>query len=682
MAKKVVLSFLFLCCVLGMSAEIQKPVTWSFSNKQISDTEFDLVLTANIDDNWHLYSQFIGEGGPVPTSFKFKPSPDYVLVGKVSESPKPKKIYEKVFEMEVAFFEKKATFTQKINLKVPAAKIKGTLTFMVCDDSQCLPPEDIDFSFDLKGAKVAAADAKVITLAAATPDTAKAAVTPAPTVVKDSAGSVAATTQAPVVAPISTGKQSLWTIFILGVLGGFAAFLMPCIFPMVPMTVSYFTKKEVAKRKGVINALIYGLSIVVIYVVLGLLITVIFGADALNVLSTNGIFNFFFFLLLVAFALSFLGAFELVLPSSWVNKIDSKSDKNGLGGLFFMAGTLALVSFSCTGPIVGTLLVQAATSGQLLGPAIGMLGFAIALAIPFVLFAMFPAWMKAMPKSGGWLNSVKVVLGFLELAFAFKFLSNVDLAYHWNWFDREIFLSLWIVISALMGFYLLGKLKLPNDSDVKHVSTSRLVLAIITLSFTVYMIPGLWGAPLKSISAFLPPMSTQDFVMSANSASVATHNSGNHKYAEIFHAPLGLDAFFDYDEGLAYAKKTNKPVFIDFTGHACVNCRKMEASVWPDKEVLSRLSNDYVVIQLYVDDKTDLAAAEQTVSKYSGKKIETIGNKWSDLQASRFNANSQPFYVLLDTKGNLLVQPQGADYDPVSFTKYMDSGLQAFKKNN
>jgi len=680
MTKKIVLSFLFLCSVLGMSAQILKPVTWSFSNKQVSDTEFDLVLTANIDNGWHLYSQFIADGGPVATSFKFKPSPDYALVGKVTESPKPKKIYEKVFEMEVAFFEKKAVFTQKVKLKVPDAKIKGTLTFMVCDDSQCLPPEDLDFSFDVKGAKVASTDAKTSTPAVApAADTAKAAVTSAPTVVKDSAVSVVKT-QALAVAPTSTGKQSLWTIFILGVLGGFAAFLMPCIFPMVPMTVSYFTKREVTKRKGVINALIYGLSIIVIYVVLGLLITVIFGADALNVLSTNGIFNFFFFLLLVAFALSFLGAFELVLPSSWVNKMDSNSDKGGLGGLFFMAGTLALVSFSCTGPIVGTLLVQAATMGQLLGPAIGMLGFAIALAIPFVLFAMFPAWMKAMPKSGGWLNSVKVVLGFLELAFSFKFLSNVDLAYHWNWFDREIFLSLWIVISALMGVYLLGKLKLPNDSDVKHVSTTRLVLAIITLSFTVYMIPGLWGAPLKSISAFLPPMSTQDFVMTDGSTPAATHSSGTHKYSDIFHAPLGLDVFFDYDEGLAYAKKVNKPVFIDFTGHACVNCRKMEASVWPDKEVLSKLSNDYVVIQLYVDDKTDLAAAEQTVSKYSGKEIETIGNKWSDLQASRFNANSQPFYVLLDTKGDLLVQPKGADYDPTSFVGYLNSGLNAFKK--
>jgi len=683
MTKKVVLSFMLLCSILGLSAQILKPVTWSFSNKQVSDTEFNLILTANIDNTWHLYSQFIDEGGPVPTSFKFKPSPDYVLVGKVSESPKPHKVFEKVFGMEVAYFEKIATFIQKVKLNVPATKINGSLEFMACDDAQCLPPEEIDFSFDVKGAKVAStADqttAPVATAATATPtvDSAKLAVAAAPVV----NGSVVSEVKPLAAAAASTGKQSLWTIFFLGLLGGFAAFVMPCIFPMVPMTVSYFTKKEVTKRKGVINALIYGLSIIVIYVVLGLLITVIFGADALNVLSTNGIFNFFFFLLLVAFALSFLGAFELVLPSSWVNKMDSKSDKNGFGGLFFMAGTLALVSFSCTGPIVGTLLVQAATMGQLLGPAIGMLGFAIALAIPFVLFAMFPAWMKAMPKSGGWLNSVKVILGFLELAFSFKFLSNVDLAYHWNWFDREIFLSLWIVISALMGFYLLGKLKLPNDSDVKHVSTSRLVLAIITLSFTVYMIPGLWGAPLKSISAFLPPMGTQDFVMSANSAPATAHNSGNHKYSDIFHAPLGLDVFFDYDEGLAYAKKVNKPVFIDFTGHACVNCRKMEASVWPDKEVLSRLSNDFVVIQLYVDDKTDLAADEQTISKYSGKKIKTIGNKWSDLQASRFNANSQPFYVFLDTEGNMLVQPLGADYDPVSFTKYLDSGLQAFKKS-
>ena len=679
MIKKLLLLFLITLSVF-CRAQIEHPVEWNFTTHKTSNTETELIFTAKINSGWHIYSQFIAKGGPVPTSFTFTPSPDYVLVGNVSESPNPKKIYEKVFDMEVAFFEGKAVFTQKVKLKVPASKIKGSLEFMVCDDNQCIPPEDLNFSFDLKDTKITPLDIKAQTSITTTgTNVIKTAVLPVPANVKDQAASAINGSIEAVVLP-STGKQSLWTIFILGVLGGFAAFLMPCIFPMVPMTVSYFTKKEVTKRKGVINALIYGVSIVVIYVVLGLLITVIFGADALNVLSTNGIFNFFFFLLLVAFALSFLGAFELVLPSSWVNKIDSKSDKKGLGGLFFMAGTLALVSFSCTGPIVGTLLVQAATMGQLLGPAIGMFGFALALAIPFVLFAMFPAWMKAMPKSGGWLNSVKVVLGFLELVFSFKFLSNVDLAYHWNLFDREVFLSLWIVISALLGIYLLGKLKLPNDSEVKYVSTPRLILAIITLSFTVYMIPGLLGAPLKSISAFLPPMSTQDFVMSASTAPDVKRHSGSHKYEDIFHAPLGLDVFFDYDEGLAYAKKVNKPLFIDFTGHACVNCRKMEASVWPDKEVLSRLTNDYVVIQLYVDDKTGLADSEQTISKYSGKKIQTIGNKWSDFQASRFNANSQPFYVLLDTKGNLLVQPQGADYDPKSFAQYLERGLTAFTK--
>jgi len=679
MKKGIVLILVLLIYVLNMSAQILKPITWKFSDKQISNTEFELMLTAKIDNNWHIYSQFIGESGPVATSFKFTPSPDYELIGKVTESPKPQKVYEKAFEMEVAFFEKKAVFIQKVKLKAPFAKVNGSLKFMACNNTQCLPPEDISFAFELKG-KVISTNTKAITPIApvSNHDSAQSTVKSKE---KDS-GKVSESIvkkQITPFAPAFTKSQSLWTIFLLGLLGGFAAFLMPCIFPMVPLTVSFFTKKEVSKKKGVRSALIYGLSIVGIYVILGLLITVIFGADALNVLSTNGIFNFFFFLLLVVFAFSFLGAFELVLPSTWVNKMDSKSDKGGLVGLFFMAGTLALVSFSCTGPIIGTLLVQAATMGQLLGPAIGMLGFAIALAIPFVLFAMFPAWMKAMPKSGGWLNSVKVVLGFLELAFSFKFLSNVDLAYHWNWFDREIFLSLWIVISALLGIYLLGKLKLPNDSDVKHVSTPRLILAIITLSFTMYMIPGLWGAPLKAISAFLPPMSTQDFILSANGQEVVEHNSGKHKYGDIFHAPFGLDAFFDYEEGMAYAQKVNKPVFIDFTGHACVNCRKMESAVWPDKEVLSRLSNDFVVIQLYIDDKTDLDAAEQTRYKYSGKNIQTIGNKWSDLQASRFNANSQPFYVLLDVKGNLLLQPKGADYDTKSFAKYLDSGLEAFK---
>jgi thiol:disulfide interchange protein len=475
-------------------------------------------------------------------------------------------------------------------------------------------------------------------------------------------------------------KRSLWAIFIAGLLGGFAAILMPCIFPMLPLTVSYFTKSGEKKGNGVNKALIYGLSIIVIYVVLGLLVTVVFGADALNSLSTNGVFNFFFFLLLVVFAASFLGAFEITLPSSWVNKMDANSDKGGMAGLFFMAATLALVSFSCTGPIIGTLLVQAATTGALLGPAIGMFGFALALSMPFVIFAIFPSIMQSLPKSGGWLNSVKVVLGFLELAFSFKFLSNVDLAYHWHWFDREIFLVLWIVIFALIGFYLLGKLNFSHDSRLTYISVPRLFLAIIILSFTMYMVPGLWGAPLKSISAFLPPQATQDFDLSAIGMNGNINNNSGQtprKYAELFDRPKGFNPYFDYDEGMAYAKSVHKPVMIDFTGHACVNCRKMEANVWTNKDVYQRINQDYVLIQLYVDDKTDLATGEQTTTP-QGKHIQTIGNKWSDLEATKFEANSQPFYVLLDNKGNLLVPAGGADYDPVSYLRFLDSGLKAY----
>lgn len=489
------------------------------------------------------------------------------------------------------------------------------------------------------------------------------------------------------VAAAEEGEQpGLMGIFIAGFIGGLAALLMPCIFPMLPLTVSFFTKGSQTKGKAVSRAMFYGLSIIVIYVVLGLLVTVIFGADALNSLSTNGIFNFLFFILLLIFAISFLGAFEITLPSSWVNKMDANSDKGGLAGLFFMAGTLALVSFSCTGPIIGTLLVQAATSGALLGPAIGMFGFSFALAIPFALFALFPSWLSALPKSGGWLNSVKVVLGFLELALAMKFLSNVDLAYHWNWFDREVFLVLWIVIFGFMGLYLLGKLKFSHDSPVNFISVPRLMIAIVVLSFTVYMIPGLWGAPLKSISAFLPPQATQDFDLytstlgGGTTAHTVKQEEGRHKYADIFHAPLNLNVFFDYEEGMAYAKKVNKPVMIDFTGHACVNCRKMEANVWPDKGVYSKLNNDFVIIQLYVDDKTELAKDEKFTSTFSGKAVNTIGNKWSDFQAAKFNSNSQPYYVLLGHDEKLLVQPTGANYNAEEYLKFLNSGLSNFNK--
>jgi thiol:disulfide interchange protein len=515
-----------------------------------------------------------------------------------------------------------------------------------------------------------------------TPDTAIKAAT---AVKKENNDSIKTTVAAKTIAKGEVQK-SLWTIFLSGFVGGLAALLMPCIFPMLPLTVSFFTKGA-QKGRAVSRASLYGFFIILIYVVLGLLVTVIFGADALNSLSTNGIFNFLFFLLLVVFGISFLGAFEITLPSSWVNKMDANSDRGGTGGLFFMAGTLALVSFSCTGPIIGTLLVQAATSGALLGPAVGMFGFSIALAIPFALFAMFPSWLTALPKSGGWLNSVKVVLGFLELAFALKFLSNVDLAYHWEWFDREIFLVLWISIFGLMSLYLLGKLKFSHDSPVNFISVPRILMAIIVLSFTIYMIPGLWGAPLKSISAFLPPQQTQDFDLytptllgnTSNNAQ-APVSSGKHKYDDIFHAPLKLNAFFDYDEGLAYAKKVGKPILIDFTGHACVNCRKMEANVWPDPAVYKLISQDYVLIQLYVDDKTEVAP-EDVVVNAKGKTLNTIGKKWSDLQISKFNANAQPFYVLLDPRTeSVMVTPQGADYEPSNYMAFLNQGLSVYKK--
>jgi thiol:disulfide interchange protein len=520
--------------------------------------------------------------------------------------------------------------------------------------------------------------------------------TPIPTAADSIAAAKAKLKQPALIKAAASSKpkehKTLWQIFIAGFIGGFAALLMPCIFPMLPLTVSFFTKKGGTKAKAAGQASLYGLSIIVIYVLLGLVITLIFGSDALNALSTNGIFNLFFFLLLIVFGISFLGAFEITLPNSLANKLDENSDKGGLTGLFFMAATLVVVSFSCTGPIIGTLLVEAASKGERLGPAIGMFGFSLALAIPFTLFALFPSALKSLPKSGGWLNSVKVVLGLLELAFALKFLSNVDLAYHWNWFDREIFLALWIVIFAVMGFYLLGKLKFSHDSDVPYVSVPRTFLAIIVLSFVVYMIPGMWGAPLKSISAFLPPSSTQDFDL-YTSAQLNSGNTGStpptgnfkgvKKYEDVFkRAPsskLGLQAFYDYDQALQESKAQGKPVLIDFTGWNCVNCRKMESTIWTNPDVLKLLRTKFIMAELYVDDKTELDKADQFTSTYSGKKITTLGGKWSDFQASKFNTNSQPFYVIVNSSGNVLVTPQGADYDADNYIKFLNSGISQFK---
>jgi thiol:disulfide interchange protein len=490
--------------------------------------------------------------------------------------------------------------------------------------------------------------------------------------------------------------KSLWEIFIAGLIGGFTAVILPCIYPLLPLTVSFFTKKGGSKSKAIGQSIIYGVSIIVIYVILGMLISIIFGSDALNELATNGIFNIFFFLLLVVFGISFLGAFEITLPSSLANKLDANADKGGLAGIFFMASTLVVVSFSCTGPIIGTLLVDAASKGDRLGPAVGMLGFSLALALPFTAFAIFPSALKSLPKSGGWLNSVKVILGFLELAFALKFLSNVDLAYHWNWFDREIFLSLWIAIGLMMGLYLLGKIKFSHDSDVPYLTIPRTFLSIIVFAFVIYMVPGLWGAPLKSISAFLPPIATQDFDLSqipggSSAPAAATQQSSTtvRKYAENYTRikTRGLDAWYDYDQALQASKELHKPIIIDFTGFNCVNCRKMESNVWSDAQVFNRLKNDFILLQLVVDDKAALAPADYFTSDYSGKKITTLGGKWSDLEAARFNSNSQPFYVMLDSNGNMLIDKSGqtiapspADYNIASYLKFLDSGIAAYKK--
>ncbi|WP_312138687.1 thioredoxin family protein [Sphingobacterium sp.] len=481
-------------------------------------------------------------------------------------------------------------------------------------------------------------------------------------------------------------SKSLWGIFIAGLIGGFAAFLMPCIFPMVPLTVSFFTKKSGSKGKAVSQAFLYGLFIIVIYVALGMLITIAFGAEALNALSTNGVFNFLFFLLLVVFAASFFGAFEITLPSSFVNKIDSNSDKSGLIGLFFMSASLAVVSFSCTGPIIGTLLVEAATKGERLGPAVGMFGFSLALAIPFVLFAMFPSLLKSLPKSGGWLNSVKVVLGFLELALAMKFLSNVDLAYNWQLLDREVFLALWIVIFGLMGLYLLGKIKFSHDSDLPYLSVPRTMLTIIVFSFVVYMIPGMWGAPLKSIAAFLPPIGTQDFDLanaSHVSAPTGSADASSRKHYTHFHSRAtikGFDPYYDYDEALAAAKAQNKPLMIDFTGWTCVNCRKMEASVWSDPKVRNLINENFILVELYVDEHDlKLPEAEQYVSKETGKKINTVGKKNTDFQITRFQSNSQPLYAIVGADEQLLVPASGANYDIDSYAAYLQSAIDAYK---
>ncbi|MDO9136524.1 MAG: cytochrome c biogenesis protein CcdA [Lutibacter sp.] len=679
--KKIFLLLAFFALVNSSFAQIHDPVKWSTSTQKISETEYDLIVTATIEAKWHLYSQNVPADGPIPTSFSFKTSPDFKLIGKTTEE-KGVSSYDPVFEMQIKYFENKATFKQRIKvLSEKSFKIAGTVEFMVCDDASCLPPTEIDLAFLIpaNAAIVNAKDDKEVPAitSAETKDHATISPTPIDKNKTDVAVKAAKNSN-------KTSNKSLLTIFIIAFFSGFAALLTPCVFPMIPMTVSFFTKQSKSKAEGVRNAIIYGISIVIIYVLLGLLVSAVFGADALNALSTNVWFNVIFFLLLVVFAVSFLGAFEIVLPSSWGTTVDAQADKGGIIGIFFMALALAIVSFSCTGPIVGTLLVEAAAGGNQIGPIIGMLGFSLALAIPFALFAAFPGWLNSLPKSGGWLNTVKVVLGFLELALAFKFLSNADLVLQLHWLEREVFLAIWITIFLALAFYLFGKIQLPHDSPLTHISVGRLSLGMLSLAFAIYMIPGLWGAPLNLISAFPP---AQHYSESPYGVGFSRMNSGmpSGENAEIpdgahLMPPHNILAFNDYEKGLAYAIKVNKPVMIDFTGHACVNCRKMEQNVWPKDEILPILKNDVVLISLYVDDKRPLANGEEIDSKlYPGKKLKYIGQKWSEFQIIRYGANAQPFYVLMDHNEENLNEPVAYTPNVKEYHDWLKKGIANFK---
>ena len=691
--KKLISSIMLALIALVAQAQILTPVKWKIKlDDKGGAPEKEIVFTATADKGWHLYDMNLPEGGPVSTSFTFETLNGAELIGQPVPSVKPTTVYDEQFAMNLRWYPGTVSFIQKLKITDPGKfKVEGEVEFMACNDETCLPPDQIPFSFDKKSIHVdpaLAANSSTTEVdkedaTAIQPDTQVVAEEASELNTPDPAAKETPATTSPKASDSLTDSPNLWSpvidqlkafgdstvsaadtswlfIFFAGFLGGLIALLTPCVWPMIPMTVSFFLKRTKDRKKAIRDAITYGLSIIVIYLVMGLLITGIFGASALNDLSTNAIFNILFFLLLVVFAVSFFGAFELVLPASWTSKLDSKADSTtGILSIFFMSFTLVLVSFSCTGPIIGTLLVQAASMGTAVGPAIGMFGFALALSIPFSVFAIFPNMLQSMPKSGGWLNSVKVVLGFLELALALKFLSVADLAYGWRLLDREAFIVLWIVIFSLLGVYLLGKIKFSHDSEVKYVSVPRLFMAIISFAFAIYMVPGLWGAPLKAISAFAPPLYTQDFNL----------------YKNEVHA-----AFDDYESGMAYAKKVNKPVMIDFSGFGCVNCRKMEASVWTDPKVKQMLENDYVLITLMVDDKTKLPQPIEIQENGKTRKLKTIGDKWSYLQRSKFGSNAQPFYILLNDEG----QPLGPSYafneDVSKYIQFLQNGLKEFKK--
>lgn len=653
----------------SMFAQMYNPVKWSTSVEKISDKEYLLKAQAVIQSGWHLYGQYIEEGGPSPTAFTFKnTAKKFELIGKTTEE-KGHETIDKIFDMKIKYFEDKAVFTQKIKFTSDEIlNVTADVDFMVCDDSNCLPPSSEELSFKIPNSKklAVAKNTAVVNSDTITVEEKTAVVTEDKTVKE-------------VIKPAKKSQsRGFLGIFILAFLSGFAALLTPCVFPMIPMTVSYFTKQSKTKAAGIRNALIYGFSIVVIYVLLGSIVTAVFGADSLNALSTNVWFNLIFFVLLVVFAISFLGAFEIMLPNALANKVDSQADRGGLIGIFFMALALAIVSFSCTGPIVGTLLVEAASKGGI-APIVGMLGFSIAIALPFSLFAAFPGWLNALPKSGGWLNTVKVVLGFLELALAFKFLSNADLVLQLHWLEREVFLAIWIAVFGVLAFYLFGKITLPHDSPLNHISVGRLSFGLIVLTFTIYLIPGLWGAPLKLISGFPPAMYYSESPNGIGGGKTETASKETLPEGAEY-GPHNIITFHDYDNGMKFAKKAGKPVLLDFTGYACVNCRKMEELVWSDPKVLGVLKNDIVLISLYVDDKKDLPESEQYVSETTGKKIKTIGNKWSDLQIKNYKANAQPFYVIVDHNSTNLTEPSAYNPEVTAYYSWLLSGIRNFKK--
>lgn len=696
--KKFILGIILSIFSLGFLTAQDNPVHWSFSSKKISDCEYELTFKAKIDEPWHLYSlNKAGDDGPNPTVFTFKKNADYELVGKVKQG-KPLKEFDKVFEMNVEYYKHEASFTQRIKLlSDKKIKISGKYEYQACTEEKCIFPPADNFEFELQGtASCNTGASTTLSTPAVADSTSHDSIneTAIQTAEKDSANQANVQTAAEIKEthyedqkPAAT-SMSWFGIFLAGFIGGFAALLTPCVFPMIPMNVSFFTKQSKNKQQGIRNALTYALFIIILYVGLGLGVTLIFGAGALHTLSTNVWFNLAFFVLLLVFAASFLGAFEIVLPSSFVNKMDAKADKGGMIGIFFMAFTLALVSFSCTGPIIGTLLVEASSTGNIAGPFWGMFGFALALSLPFGLFAAFPGWLNSLPQSGGWLNAVKVTLGFLELALALKFASNADLVVQAGILTREVFIGLWIVIFGLLGVYLIGGFKTSHDSDLKHVSVTRLFIAITSFFITIYLIPGMWGAPLKIFSGILPPLeyseSPHGFGGSGNAHTVsASENPADKEFAQYIEVNKNGIVHFknDYEHALAYAKKVGKPLMVDFTGHACANCRKTEDYVWPDAEVTKRLNNDVVLVSLYVDDKRELAEKDYMNVHWYGKDrvITDIGDKFKYMEETLYGQSTQPLYVLLDHNEKPIAPVRGYDPNIPDYIKWLDDGINTFK---